>query len=296
MVGVRRGIRLLSAVLLTLGLLLLLGTGGSWWAGSQLSAVRPTVVGAPPTWLAAQTVTIPSASGSRLSGWFAPGDPARGAVLLLHANGADRRSMLGRARFLGTAGYSLLLIDFQGQGESPGRHRTWGHLEARDAEAALGWLQKRLPGRPLGLIGTSLGGAAALLGQTAKQADALVLEAVYGDFETAIANRLELRLGRPGRLFTPLLLWQVQPRLGFDPRILAPAGRIASVDTPVLIIGGSADARATPAETHNLHAAALGPKSLWLLEGAAHQDFHAFAPMEYERRILAFFRRYLHSG
>jgi pimeloyl-ACP methyl ester carboxylesterase len=284
----------MKAARLLAGLLLLFGLGAAvvWWTGALLSAPHPMAVGPPPPWLPAEPVRIPSASGSRLSGWFAPGTAARGGVLLLHGSGADRRSMLGRARFLRRAGYGLLLIDFQGHGESPGCCMTSGHLEARDAEAALRWLRARLPGEPLGVIGFSLGGAAALLGEAAREADALVLEAVYADFATAVANRIELRLGPPGRLLTPLLLWQVRPRMGFDPQTLAPVERIAAVATPLLIVGGSEDGHATIAESRSLYAAATEPKELWIMEGAAHQDYHAHAPKPYERRILGFFHHH----
>jgi fermentation-respiration switch protein FrsA (DUF1100 family) len=37
-----------------------------------------------------------------------------------------------------------------------------------------------------------------------------------------------------------------------------------------------------------LFAAAAEPKQLWLVNGAAHVDMHAFAKGEYERRILDF--------
>ena len=288
--------RLLAGLLLTLGLA---GTA-IWWTGSLLSAPYPTAVGAPPPWLPATTVHIESRSGSRLSGWFVPARHGQGttkaAVLLLHGSGGDRRSMLGRARFLHRAGFPLLLIDFQAHGESPGLYRTFGHLEARDAEAALRWLRSRLPDTPVGVIGFSLGGAAALLGATAGEADALVLEAVYSDFETAAANRIELRLGPVGRLLSPLLLWQVGLRMGFDPSTLSPLQRVPTVSTPLLVIGGGEDSRATPAETRSLYAAATAPKELWILQGAAHQDFHSLDPRGYERRIIAFLRRHLETS
>jgi uncharacterized protein len=238
-------------------------------------------------------VVFPSDSGSSLRGWFVPGEPGRAGILLLHGVGGNRLQMLGRARFLHATGYSVLLFDFQAHGESPGRNITFGHLEACDARAALDFLRKRLPGAPLGVIGSSLGGAAALVGPQPLDASALVLEAVYPTLTAAVSNRLALWLGSPGRMLTPLLLIQVKPRLGFDPGDLEPVRSISTLNAPVLLIAGSDDAHTTLADTAELFAAARDPKELWIVPRARHVDLHRFAGAEYERRVLAFFERHL---
>ncbi len=279
---------------LVLAAILSLAAGSAlWWLGGQLAAGSRAKVGSATDFLPVEQVYMDSASGSRLSGWYAPGRAGRGGVLLLHGSGGNRGSMLGRARFLHRRGHAVLLIDFQAHGESPGRHMTSGHLEALDAQASLGWLRRRLPGEPLAIIGFSLGGAAALLGDAARQADALVLEAVYTDIDDAIGNRLALRLGPAGRWLTPLLLSLYQPRMGFDPGLLKPVEHIAAVHTPILVIGGSEDRRSTAADTRRLFAAAGGPKELWLVDGAHHQDFHAFDPPAYEQRVGDFLNQIL---
>ena len=51
----------------------------------------------------------------------------------------------------------------------------------------------------------------------------MVLEAVYGSLGEALANRMALYLGAWARPLSPLLLWQVKPRLGVDPGDLQPA-------------------------------------------------------------------------
>jgi alpha/beta superfamily hydrolase len=51
----------------------------------------------------------------------------------MHGVRANRLSMVERARFLSYAGYSVLLFDFQGHGESTGQHITFGYLESKDA-------------------------------------------------------------------------------------------------------------------------------------------------------------------
>jgi pimeloyl-ACP methyl ester carboxylesterase len=201
--------------------------------------------------------------------------------------------MISRAEFLNSAGYSVLLIDMQAHGETPGEFITFGYRESLDAHAALDYLKKRVSSQKVGVIGVSLGGAAALLGKSPIDADAVVLEAVYSSIEKAIQNRLAIRLGELGRMVSPVFEWQIEPRLDVSPESLRPIAAIGNLRSPVLIIAGEYDQHTLSEESKSLFRAASQPKELWLIEGARHQDFHRYTPSAYEQRILAFFRRYL---
>jgi uncharacterized protein len=284
---------LLAAAIVVLSLPVL-AAGAAYHAGTLASDPAPAAIGAAPADLPGESVTFPSASGSRLSGWLVAGQPRAGAVLLLHGIHANRLQMLERARLLHGRGLTVLLFDFQAHGESPGQRITFDHLEALDARAAFDFLRRRAIAERIGVIGVSLGGAAAVLGGL--PADAMVLEAVYADFGKAVENRLLLRLGTMGRYLEPLLTWQVGPRLGFDPGQLRPADRMAGLHMPVLLVAGDADRHATLDEAKLLYARASQPKELWVVPGAGHVDFHGYAPEAYERRIVAFFRRWLAGG
>jgi len=260
---------------------------GALWAGSQWSAPTPRRVGAPPPDLGARTVEFAGRSGRRLRGWFAPG-AGTGSVVLVHGVRETRRSMLDRARFLHRAGYSVLLFDLSAHGESDGDRVGFGLTEADDVRAAVEFVRAARPGEPVAAIGFSLGGAACVLGAPPLPVDALVLEAVYPDIETAVGNRLRVRLGRLGPLLTPLLTWQLEARWGIDRRDLRPVDAIRRVRVPLLLVAGADDPRTTPADAARLFAAAAEPKQLWIVPAAAHEDFHRITPAEYELRVLDF--------
>ncbi|HEX4824068.1 MAG TPA: alpha/beta fold hydrolase [Candidatus Polarisedimenticolaceae bacterium] len=265
--------------------------------GNTLAGPSQREIGSAPPSLHAETVSFPSKSGATLKGWLAPGTPGKGAVLLMHGIHADRTSMLPRALFLSKAGYGVLLFDFQANGESIGARQTFGHLESLDARSALEYLRSRLPNERVGVIGTSLGGAAALVGPEPLDVQAMVLEAVYPTIEEATANRIAIRLGlTAARLAAPVLLSQLRFRTGATADELRPIDRIASVRAPVFVIAGGADLYTTAAESRRLFQAAHEPKEYWELAGAGHQDFHAFARAEYERRVLEFLQRNLRDG
>jgi len=265
----------------------------AWHEGSVLIAPHNGVVSNPPADLPVRLVQFPSSSGATIHGWLVSGRPGKGVIILMHGIRADRSQLVGVAQFLFRAGYSVLLFDFQAHGESAGKHITAGYLESRDAVAAVDFAQQKCPGEKIGVIGVSMGGAAALLADPPLRVNALVLESVYPTIQQAITDRLEIRFGWLGRLGTPFLTWQLKPRLGFGADSLCPIKQVGKITVPKFFMAGTADRDTTVQESRDLFAAAAEPKQLWLLDGAAHVDLHKFAKAEYEKRVLDFLAKNL---
>lgn len=278
-------------IVLTLGL-------SSVGVGLLLSAPARKTIGPPPSDLAVEPVVISSASGSMLQGWFMSGRPGGGAVVLMHGVRDNRLAMVRRARMLSAEGFSVLLFDFQAHGESGGSRITFGHLESRDAVSAVAFVRQRLPNEKIGVIGVSLGGAAALLAPQPLPIDALILEAVYPDIGAATANRIGVVLGTAlgsvvGKPLARLLALTMAPILGVTADALRPVDKMADIRAPLLVLSGTHDDRTTPAETKAMFDRAREPKSLWLVEGAPHSDLEAFAPEQYRQQVPPFLIKWL---
>ena len=271
-----------------LGALLLVTIGFTISVGWLLARPVQTVIGNPPADLNAKPVTFASDSGATVHGWWCPIQNANGAVLLLPGIRANRLSMVERARFLRRAGYSVLLIDFQATGETTGEHITFGWKESRDVLAAIDFVRQTDPITPVAIIGSSLGGVAALLATPPLKIDALVLEEVYPTIEIATRNRMENYLGVFGRTLTPLVLNQLQWRLGVSASQLRPVDHIENVECPVFIVSGENDRNTRPTDTRMLFERARNPKEVWFVPNAGHVDLYRAARQEYEKRILPF--------
>lgn len=279
--------RLLRWGLLMLALFMVVFAGASWVVGGRLVAPALRTVGPPPADLPVESISIESKSGATLAGWYIPADNATATVVLLHPIRGDRRAMLTRARLLHDAGYAALLVDLQAHGESPGEHITIGHLERHDAEAAVAYLRRRTPDHKVGVVGRSLGGAAAVLASPL-EIDALVLESVYPTIDEAVHDRLAMRLGPLHHVLAPALLVQLSPRLGISTADLRPIDRINAAGCPVLVAAGDQDRHTTLAETERLFAQASEPKTLVIFSGAGHVDLLAHDPVLYKDQIVRF--------
>lgn len=108
--------------------------------------------------LAYRDVTLRAADGTDLDAWWLPAvGPARGTVLFLHGNAENISTHLASVYWLPAAGYQVLLLDYRGFGDSTGKPRIPQVLE--DLRASVDWLvaQPKCRGRPLFMLGQSLG-------------------------------------------------------------------------------------------------------------------------------------------
>jgi uncharacterized protein len=276
---IKRGLVVCGVVALAVGVV-------AWAVGSKLTEPdnHPVLL---PAGFQAQIVSIPGA-GHAIAGWWVDKGADSAVVLLLHGVRADRSSMVSRAQLLMRHGFSVLLIDLQAHGETPGEAITLGFRESADVVAARDWIKRSAPGRRIGVIGCSLGGASVLLAPQPSGFDAVVLEAVYPRIARATENRIRVFLGPVAPVAAPLLLMQLHPRLHIAVSDLEPIRFIGRLGAPVLVVAGSRDERTTLAESQELADAAAAPKSLWLVEGARHVDFLDFGPIEYEAHVVRF--------
>ncbi len=246
-----------------------------------------------PLHLPVEPVTFPSASGALIHGWLVTPENNHGVVILQHGIHADKASLVERARFLSRAGYAVLLYDFQAHGESVGQQITFGFLESRDAQAAVEFVKTRFPGRPIGVIGISLGAAAAALAKPPLAVQALVLESMFPTIVDATKDRLEMVLGPAGRWLSPLLTAQIPLRTGGGVDDLRPLDQVAKITVPKLFLAGTLEQETHLGEAQQMFREAAEPKQLVALEGAHHEDLLHFAPETYQKVILDFLNKNL---
>lgn len=237
-----------------------------------------------------QAVTLRTADGVRLRGWYVPSRNGA-AVALMHGTGSNRLGVAGHARVLIRHGYGVLLFDLQGHGASEGRSTSLPSRMQQDADAALAYLQQRPDVRAgrIGVIGVSLGGEVAVHA-AARRSEwrTVVLEGVQG------ASPADMRTSRPDpATFAALTaLYGLGRVLGGSMPAASNLEEIKRISPRRLLLlsaGRSTEARAN--EEYKRHGGST--TELWNLPAARHAAALRTAPAEYERRVIDFLNRTL---
>ncbi len=131
-----------------------------------------------------EEVTYPSRDdGLEIAAWYIPSAENQRAIILVHGyNNSRTNGFLDEFVAFGSklqqAGFSIMMIDLRGHGESADARFTFGVSERRDVLGAVDWLEGRgyQPGR-IGVLGYSLG-AGSVIGAAAEEPD---IGAIWGD-------------------------------------------------------------------------------------------------------------------
>jgi hypothetical protein len=236
--------------------------------------------------------------GSGLAAWYVPHPDARRGVVLCHGHNDNRCQVLPLVEPLHRAGYHVLLFDQRGHGASGGAICSFGGLECRDVLAALEALRDLAAIKECGVLGISMGGAAAILAaERDPRVRAVVSDCAFARLRPILDDRLAalLRLGDgPMRR----LIYEAAERIAGASFVdLSPADALASyAPRPALIIH-AADDRLVPAEhARELQAAGGDGAALWIVPGARHARSHRPDSRDYAERIVSFFDSALPAG
>ncbi len=234
----------------------------------------------------AESVRFAAADGVSLSAWHVR-NGADKAVVFAAGIGANRRQGLSRAALYLERGFSVLLMDLRGTGESDPAPVTIGWDERKDLAAALRFLRDA-GYTHVGAHGISLGAATiAYALQDAPTLDFVVLESCYDTLENAWNNRLAMFdvprfLGWPAR-------WCASWGLGATIGQMRPVAYLPLCTAPALIVAGDAEPELASAETQALYdACGAEHKRLYFFEGGRHENFLGRFPEAYRREFGAF--------
>ena len=206
--------------------------------------------------LAYEDIQLQTSDGISLHGWNIPAPQPRGTVLFLHGNAGNISHRLDSVLMFHRLGYSTLIFDYRGYGNSGGAPSEEGTY--RDAEAAWNYLtgQRHIPSCRIVLFGESLGGAVAAWLAARHKAGAVVIASGF----TSVPDLAQ-------QLY-PFLPVRWLARIRYDTR-----ASLRAVAAPVLV-AHSPDDEIIPFEHGRaLFAAANQPKQFLELAGGHNDGF-----------------------
>lgn len=201
-----------------------------------------------------EVVAIPTENGAVLHAWYSPSRTGKPTIIYYRGNsGSFTREHERFTQFMAD-GYGFLSFDYRGFPGSPGELNQANIL--RDGLAAFDWVSAR--DTQILLWGRSLGSGVATYVASKREGLALALETPY----TATVDVAKERY--------PYLLVDLVMADKFPSREW-----IMAVDESLFVGHGTQDQVITVGNGERLYAMAPNPKTLWIVEGGAHDSLWA---------------------
>ena len=228
------------------------------------------------------TVHLNADNGNQLSVWCIPADNPKGCIAMFHGYASSKAEQLDEATLFHSLGWTVVMTDFQGSGDSDGDTTTIGFREAGDVATVCDFVRKEYAGTRLVVFGVSMGSAAALRAVSKGRIapDGLIMECPFDSLLTTVKHRFDAMRVPSFPLAHFLVLWGGVQH-GFNGFALNPVEYAESVSQPLLVLQGANDKRVLIKEAESVAAAARGDSTFHLFKKPEHEAYISEQPAEY---------------
>lgn len=215
-----------------------------------------------------QSVTI----HNQLGCWYLEAPQPKGRVILFHGYAGEKSSLLGRAYTFLRMGYSVLLVDFRGSGDSEGNTTSIGFHEATQVTWCYEYMVAHGDG-DIYLFGTSMGAAAILkaVHDGTIQPRGIILECPFGSLYQTTCARFH-NMHAPAFPFAAIMLFWGGIQNNFWAFGHNPIQYATGVTCPTLLFYGEQDDRVSRTEIDMIFENLRGEKVLKIRPSAGHND------------------------
>lgn len=244
-----------------------------------------------------EALDLISADGLRLRAWWLGHAVDSAVVVGSHGHTGRKEDLLGIGTNLWRAGFSVLLFDYRGRGESAAWPQTLVSREVDDLQAAVAYAAQRAPDAPLGVIGFSMGAAVAILAAADNtRISAVVADSPFTSGSDVVTHGVSRELRIPAGALVRVADEFVARLHGYRFSQVQPIAAVARLaPRPLFLIHGDQDSVIPVQHAHQLAAAAAEPRELWIVPGVEHCGAYFADRPTYCRRVIEFFDRYLRS-
>lgn len=240
-----------------------------------------------------------ASDGVEIAGWFLPSKLNQKAIILVHGMNSSRTAEFGGhfpefAAGLNREGFTVLMIDLRGHGQSGNTRFTFGITERRDVIAAVNWLKSRgYQPKSIGVLGVSMGASTAI-GATAEDPDirVLVIDSAYAEVYPVMQQNWS-NVSRLPNIFLPSTMMFGSWLTGYDLTTSQPVNEIGSIaPRPVLIIHSRSDPFTPVTQAYALKLA--NPLSVyWETSATKHAESYNADSRTYISKVSDFFSQNL---
>ncbi len=264
-----------------------------------------------------EEITIPARTdGVQIAAWYIPSERNKKSIILVHGYNNSRTNgfvdeFVSFASKLHDAGFSVMMIDLRGHGQSADARSTFGIKERRDVLGAVDWLEGRgyQPGK-IGVLGYSLG-AGSVIGAAAEEPDigAVWVDSLFADIKPVLEKGVTPAVGLP-QIFIPGVEAMVRLIYGYDITASRPIEEIGKIAPRPIFLAHCQQDKLIPISNMDQLLAVAQNVQAWVISNCDihtattqpagfpeafnnHAIGYYLHPQEYTQKVIEFFDRNL---
>lgn len=220
----------------------------------------------------------------------------KGIIIIVHGVGGCKESYLHLSQKLAKKGVESIIFDGRAHGQSGGQFCTYGYHEKDDISKIVDYIKTKKPSIPIGVWGSSMGGAIALLSlEQDKRLQFGLVESTFTDLGQIVFDyKKRLAKGIGIRRLSDYAIKRAGILGNFKPEKVKPIEAVKNIKQPVIIAHGEVDKNITfrygQLLFDNLQST---DKEFVLLKNGGHENMHVAGGKAYEARMIGFIERQL---
>ncbi len=232
--------------------------------------------------------TLKLKSNKEIECWIIKTPNSKGTVILFHGYNSEKSSMIQKSDEFIKLGYSTMLIDFMGCGNSEGNQTTIGYKEAEEVKTTFDYLSRKGE-RNIYLFGTSMGAVAIMkcINDYKIQPKGIIIECPFGSMYQTLCARFK-KMNAPTFPMAGILLFWGGVQNGFWGFSHNPSQYAKNINCPVLLLYGEKDKSVSREETYEIYSNLKGIKILKIFKNTGHENYLIKNKTEWAKNVSVF--------
>lgn len=219
--------------------------------------------------------------------WECTRENAKGTVILFHGYSGCKSDLISNSRAFQRMGYSTILVDFMGSGETSGVQTTIGFHESEQVKSVFDFISTR--DSNIILFGSSMGAVAILkaMYDSKLNATSIILECPFGSLLSTTKSRFKM-MGIPSFPMAQLLAFWGGIENNFWAFDHNPVEYAKEITTPTLLMYGDKDPKVSLTEIKSIFKNIPSKKKSHLFLDVGHENYLNKKGNEWTRTVSDF--------
>lgn len=232
--------------------------------------------------------TLKLKSNKEIECWYIQNLNSKGTVILFHGYGAEKSSLIERSDEFQKLGFSTMLVDFMGSGNSEGNQTTIGFKEAEEVKTCFDYISS-LGEKNIYLFGSSMGAVSIMksINDYQIKPKGIIIECPFGSMYETVCARFK-KMNAPSFPMAGILVFWGGIQNGFWGFGHNPSEYAKSIDCPVLLLYGEKDKSVSRKEIDEIYTNLKGIKELKIYKNTGHENYLIKNKMEWTKDVSDF--------